>query len=80
MCLALTTMLILSNCMEGLATTYSPASLDEGPSALGAFTSEFGMGSGVETPARAGKIRCILMSLSVDSHRNTVQLVDLRFT
>ena len=33
-----------------LAMTYSPASSDEVPSALGRFTAEFGMGSGAATP------------------------------
>ena len=34
-------------CTTGLATTYSPASYDEVPSAQQGFTFEFGMGSGV---------------------------------
>jgi len=33
-----------------LAATYSPASLDEVPSALGRFTAVFGMGTGAAAP------------------------------
>jgi hypothetical protein len=35
---------------EDLAATYSPASWDAVPWALGVFTAEFGMGSGAGTP------------------------------
>ena len=37
----------------GLAATYSPAPWGAVPSALGVFTAEFGMGSGVLPPAMA---------------------------
>src|SRR3712207_4476616 len=36
--------------LADLATTYSPASWDEVPSALGPFTAEFGMASGAAAP------------------------------
>jgi hypothetical protein len=39
--------------LEDLAATYSPASCGAVPSALGVFTAEFGMGSGVLPPAIA---------------------------
>ena len=38
-------------CLAGLAASYSPASLGAVPSALRAFTAEFGMGSGGAPPA-----------------------------
>ena len=36
--------------LEDLAATYSPASWDAVPWALGVFTAEFGMGSGAVSP------------------------------
>ena len=38
--------------LEDLAATYSPASWDAVPWALGVFTAEFGMGSGAVSPPK----------------------------
>jgi hypothetical protein len=56
---------VLQRALEGLATTYSPASWDAVPSALRVFTAEFGMGSGVHpSPQPPGRRRAAAVRVS----------------
>jgi hypothetical protein len=58
----------LSHVLAGLATTYSPATIDAVPSALRRFTAEFGMGSGAATSLK-----------SPDQQRRVKKYLDLSF-